>query len=166
MMNQRKAREKLVDHLQNAHAMEANIVVMLGSMILSTPDRKIVRLLRQHVDETRAQMGRLTERLAALGAGPSLRKEATLMAGTALKGVTDQLRGDKPIQNARDAYMTEAMEIATYQLLERAALAAGDSESADVARLNRQEEEEMARAIEASWDRFVALSLIQEGVAA
>src|SRR5215208_7114040 len=47
----------------------------------------------------------------------------------------------------------EHMEIAAYQLLERLADRAGDTETAEVARRNRADEEEMARRIDASWDR-------------
>jgi ferritin-like metal-binding protein YciE len=51
------------------------------------------------------------------------------------------------------------MEIASYELLERVAKRAGDSETAAVARQNRKEEREMARKISANWDKVVELTL-------
>jgi ferritin-like metal-binding protein YciE len=45
------------------------------------------------------------------------------------------------------------MEIAAYQLLERLAQKAGDTDTAEVARQNRSDEEQMARRIDQSWDR-------------
>jgi ferritin-like metal-binding protein YciE len=82
-----------------------------------------------------------------------------------LKGVGDKARGDKAgNKNARDGYMAEHLEIAAYQLLERLAQKAGDQETAEVARRNRADEEEMARRIDQSWDRTLELTLEENGI--
>ena len=47
------------------------------------------------------------------------------------------------LKNAKDAAATEALEIATYTALERLAAAAGDDETARLARLIRTDEERM-----------------------
>ena len=159
-----KTQEKMLDYVENAHAMEQSILRQLDSMISSTDDPEIVEVLEHHKEETQQHEQRLRERLDALGRGTSARKEAQTIAGSLAKGIADQVRGDQAGKNARDAFATEYMEIASYELLERLANRAGDTETAEVARQNRAEDEAMAQRIAANWDKFVALTLAEEGV--
>jgi ferritin-like metal-binding protein YciE len=53
---------------------------MLDSMISTTEDPEIEEMLRHHKEETERQEQRLRERLDALGAGTSTRKEAQTIA--------------------------------------------------------------------------------------
>jgi ferritin-like metal-binding protein YciE len=157
-------KEQLVKHIDEALAMEQNVLRMLDSMVATTEDEEIKADLRQHKLETEQQAERLRRRLEAHGASPSVVKEAGGVVGALMKSVVDMARGEKAGRNARDAYATEHMEIAAYELLERIAKRAGDEETAEVARRNRAEEEEMAKKIAARWDRFAELSLREEGI--
>ena len=159
-----KLQQKLVDYIEDTQALEQNVSRMLDSMISTTEDPEIEEMLRHHKEETERQEQRLRERLDALGAGTSTRKEAQTIAAALMKGAADQVRGDQAGKNARDAYTTEHMEIAAYQLLERLAERAGDTETAEVARQNRAEEEEMARKIDANWDKFLDLTLAENDI--
>jgi ferritin-like metal-binding protein YciE len=159
-----KLHQKLVDYIEDAHAMEQNVSTMLDSMISTTDDPEIRSMLEHHKEETERQEGRLRERLDALGAGTSTRKQAQTLLGGLLKGTADQVRGDQAGKNARDGYTTEHMEIAAYQLLERLAERAGDTQTAEVARQNRAEEEAMAQKIDANWDRFLDLTLAENDI--
>ena len=163
-MAQDKLREKLTDYIEDAHAMERSVLHMLDSMISTTGDPEIVEVLQNHKAETEQHERRLRERLEALGRGTSRRKEAESIAGALAKGVTDRLRGDRAGKNARDGYVTEHMEIASYELLERLASRAGDPWTAEMARTIRADEEEMARKIASNWDKFVELTLYEEGI--
>jgi ferritin-like metal-binding protein YciE len=156
--------EKLVDYIEDAHAMEQNVLRMLDSMIKTTKDPEIKTELEEHRGATERHEARLRERLEELGEGTSKPKEAALVAGAMAKSLLDQMRGDKPGRIARDGYVTEHMEIAAYQLLERFAARAGDDRTVEIARANRRDEEEMARKIDAHWDKFVELTLTEEGV--
>jgi ferritin-like metal-binding protein YciE len=156
--------EQLVKHLDEAYAMEQDVLRMLDSMIDTTEDAEMKGALKQHKRETEQQAERLKARLEAHGASPSFVKEAGGILGALMKGVVDMTRSEKAGRNARDGYATEHMEIASYQLLERVARQAGDEETAAVARTNRAEEEAMAKKIDQSWDKAAALSLAEAGV--
>jgi ferritin-like metal-binding protein YciE len=161
-----KLREKLVDYIEDAHAMEQSVSRSLDSMISTTDDPEIRSMLEHHKEETERHERLLRERLDALGAGTSTRKEAQTVAGALLKGIGDVARTDKPGKNARDAYVTEHMEIAAYQLLERLADRAGDQETAEVARRNCADDEAMAQKVDSNWDKFLDLTLEEAGIQA
>jgi len=144
--------------------MEENVKRMLDGMIETTDDAGVIDLLEHHKVETEQHSQRLRARLEAHGASPSMVREATGILGALAKLPLDMVRGEKAGRNARDGYATEHMEIASYQLLERIAKQAGDEETAEVARLNRAEEEAMAQRLDEHWDTFVELSLREEGV--
>ncbi len=165
---QDRLRRKLVDYVQNVHAMEQNVLLMLDSMILTTNDVEIAGMLREHKEETRRQERRLNDRLKALrGLNlSSTGKDLSAILAAQVKGVADLWRADKAVRNARDAFVTEHLEIAAYELLERLAERAGDPETAEVARTNRAEEEAMAERLAANWDRFLDLALSEEGIRA
>ena len=157
--------QKLIDYVEDAHAMERNVSTMLDSMISTTDDPEIKKMLEDHKRQTEEHERRLRERLDAMEAGTSTIKEVGGLGAALFKGVGDIARTDKPGKNARDGYVTEHMEIAAYELLERLAKRAGDEQTAEVARQNRADEEAMAKKLEQHWDRFAELSLKDEGIA-
>jgi ferritin-like metal-binding protein YciE len=156
--------EKLVEYIDDAYAMEQNVLRMLDGMIGTTKNPQMKRSLERHKKQTEQQAERLEECLQAHGAAPSAVKEAGGIMAALMKSVVDMARGDKAGRNARDGFATEHMEIASYQMLERVARKAGDKQTAAVARKNREEEEAMARSINAKWNKIVDLSLKEEDV--
>jgi ferritin-like metal-binding protein YciE len=157
--------DQLVKHIDEAIAMEENVKRMLDGMIQTFDDPQVIDLLEHHKVETEEHSLRLRRRLEAHGASPSAVREVGGIVGALAKLPLDLVRGEKSGRNARDAYATEHMEIASYQLLERVAQRAGDEETAEVARLNRAEEEQMARQLDEHWDLFAEQSLREEGIA-
>jgi ferritin-like metal-binding protein YciE len=157
--------EKLIDYIEDAHALEQHVKVALGAMIKAAPDvPELQQPLRHHVEETEQHLKRLEDRLAAYGKSPSKVKDAGMMFGASGLGMLTVLRKDNAGKVARDGYTAEHLEIAAYQLLERVAKRAGDEATAEVARLNRADEEAMARKIDESWDLALDMSFEQEGL--
>lgn len=163
-MTTAELQDKLNDHLKDAQAMEQSVKRMLDSMIGTTDDPEIKGDLEHHREETERHEQLIGERLEARGEGTSSVKEMLGIGGALLKGVGDQARGEKPAQNARDGYVTEHLEIAAYEMLERIAKRAGDDATAEVARRNCADERAMADKIEHNWDKFVELTLEEEAI--
>ena len=168
MVNE-KLERKLVDHLRDAHAMERNVLETLDGMAATTSDEKLRAQLHDHSGETERHVETIEVRLRAHGASPSGAKDAVALAGGTLSAAVLKIMAritgeDRAGPNARIGFVTEHMEIAAYEVLERIAVRAGDQDTADAARRNRAEEQAMADRIAASWDSVVDLMLAEEGL--
>src|SRR5947199_4059207 len=156
--------DQLIKHIDEAHAMEQNVLRMLDGMISTTDDPEILDALEHHKMQTQGHADRMAERLEAHGASPSAVKQLGGVLGALAKLPLDLVRGEKAGRNARDGYATEHMEIASYELLRRTAQKAGEEETATAAQEIIVEEKAMAALIEQNWDKFAELSLKEEGV--
>jgi ferritin-like metal-binding protein YciE len=142
-------------HLDEAHAMETALVTNLTAHIALTTDPDYRALLERHLEETRAQVRNIERRRKAVGharrnpirAGVGLARDIAGQALVLTKGPLDALRTadqhDRMLKNARDECATEALEIATYDVLETVAKAAGDNPTAKLAADHRKQEERM-----------------------
>jgi len=155
---------QLVKHIDEAYALEQNVLRMLDGMISTTEDPEIEQALKDHKLQTEQHAAKMEKRLRAHGASPSIVREAGGILGALMKSVVDLARPEKAGRNARDGYATEHLEIASYELLSRIAERAGDEETAAAAREILQDERQMASTIERNWDRFAELSLEEQGV--
>jgi ferritin-like metal-binding protein YciE len=155
---------QLIKHIDEAHAMEQNVLRMLDGMISTTDDPEILDALEHHKVQTQGHADRMAERLEAHDATPSTVKQIGGVLGALAKMPLDLVRGEKAGRNARDGYATEHLEIASYELLRRIAQKAGDEVTAQAAAEIIAQEAAMAKLIEEHWDRFAELSLQEEGV--
>ena len=153
-----QSEQKIVRYLGEAHASELGLVSALGSQIAITPRGSYRDGLEKHLAETRKHAGRVQQRLGELqGARNPLQVivgfTETLVSQTLAVSKTpfDLLRGtggeEKVLKNAKDAYASEALEIATYIALERLAIKVGDEQTAQLARSIRADEERMLERI-------------------
>ncbi|MGN6368867.1 MAG: YciE/YciF ferroxidase family protein [Phycisphaerae bacterium] len=154
----------VVTHLQDAYAMEQNVLKMLDNMISTTDDLQMKQTLEHHRAQTVEHGNRVEQRLRDMNQSTSMTKNAGAMMTAWMKMIPDMMRDEKATKNLRDGYVTEHLEIAGYQLLERIADRAGDSQTADVARRNRQDEESMANRLASFWGRAVDLDLAKMGI--
>jgi ferritin-like metal-binding protein YciE len=157
-------REQLIKHIDEAHALEQNVLRMLDGMISTTDDPEILDALEHHKMQTQGHADRMAQRLEAHDATPSTVKQIGGVLGALAKMPLDFVRGEKAGRNARDGYATEHLEIASYELLRRIAQKAGDEATAQAAQEILAEERAMAKLIEEHWDKFAELSLREEGV--
>jgi len=158
--------DQLIKHLDEAHAMEHNVLRMLDGMISTTDDPAILQELEHHKLETEGHIQRMRARLEAHGGSPSTVKQIGGIIGALAKLPLDMVRGEKAGRNARDGYAAEHMEIASYELLKRIAERANDAETVTACDEIIAQERAMADTIAANWDKFAELSLHESGVPA
>jgi ferritin-like metal-binding protein YciE len=156
-MNERDV--KLVQYLNEALAKERELETALQLHIGMTTKAPYKKRLQQHLRETKSHAKQVERRIKGLG-GSSTTQAAQQTVSTAvgkgraaLKGQLDAVRGATPLgpveqeamlKNARQEYMEEAVEIATYKTILAFAEKVGDRETAKVARSILREEERMA----------------------
>jgi ferritin-like metal-binding protein YciE len=155
---------QLVNHIDEAHALEQTVLRMLDGLIQSAEDPEIIDRLEHHKLETQQHESLMRGRLEAHGATPSMVKQAAGMLEALMKMPLDIVRGERTGRGARDAYTTEHLEIASYELLRRVAERAGDEETARACLDILEQERAMARFIEENWDRFAEQSLREAGI--
>ncbi len=158
----------LVKYLNEAFGKEQQLETALKAQIALAKRPQLKKGLQEHLKVTKAQSRGLKKRIKELGgqasAGPDLpgpdvvsdvataATSAANKAMAAAKGPAQALRGTSPadndLRNVRDCLWNEAEEIAHYNVIEAAAEALGDKETAKLARTYRSEEEKMQRLLE------------------
>ncbi len=148
------SQQKVLQYLNEAHAMEHALTRELQAQIAMTPSGTYRTGLETHLAETRRHAERVGRRLQQLDPGSNPVMTALGAVGGAVGQVLalgktpfNLLRGsggeEKVLKNAKDACASEALEIATYTALERLATAVGDDATATLAASIRSDEEKM-----------------------
>ena len=158
-----ESRERLLDWLRDAHAMEKQAAQMLSTMesrIEHYPDLR--RRIAQHVKETEAQSARLETCIKDLGGTTSTIKDASGALMGLIHTLPAALAGDEVMKGTLAGYTFEHFEIASYRILIAAATTLGETEVAETCRKNLREEEEMAQWISQNIDQLTAHYLERE----
>jgi ferritin-like metal-binding protein YciE len=158
--------KKVVQYLNEAHASEVSLISVLQSQIAMTPRGSYREAVESHLTDTRGHARRIQERLEQLGQSRNPLQASIETPIQAFVGFTETLCGqmlalsmtpfallrgssaeEKVLKNAKDAYTTEAREIATYAAIERLARTVGDEQTAGLAASIRGDEERMLERI-------------------
>ena len=153
-----QGRQKIIQYLQDAHATELAQISTLSAHISITEAGSYRSGLEAYLDETKGHAERVQRRLTELGVRRSLIGQGFGLVQTAIKqglvlakGPVDMIRGgnvkEKMLRNARDEATSEALEIATYDAIERMAKNLGDEKTAQLAAEIRDDEIEMLDAL-------------------
>ncbi len=166
MHHDEKLRKKLTTYLQDAYALENQIVETLEQHAKQAKEFPAIQVrIHRHIEATKQHRARMEGRLQAYGEQPSKVKGAlSNLMGTAT-GAVSGVRPDTLAMNARDEYVAEHLEIASYTLLIVTARALGDAETVQAAEQNLRDEVEMQAWLLQHLPETALLALQQDGIA-
>lgn len=151
--------EKLVRHLADVHSIEEQALTQLRAAPEIAGEEELTRIFAEHLGETESQERRVRGRLEAHDSDPSKLKDTLAKAGGIGMLFFAASQPDTPGKLTAHAFSYEHLEVAAYELLERTAAAAGDEETARLAREIGGEERRMAERLEACFDVAAEASL-------
>lgn len=162
-MAQQTPTEAIQRYIEDAIAAEQNFENQLRANATDAAQPEVRQLFEQHAEETRSQYERLTARLETLGGKPSGMKGfmANLFGMAPKVNQLGHEAEEKGAQNLMIAYAVENSEIAMYESLAVSAEAAGDMETAQLAREIQQEERRMAERVWALLPTVARTSFLQ-----
>ena len=162
--NQRDA--KLIQYLSEAYGKERELETALQVDIAITTKPQYKKRLQQHLKETKAHAKAVDKRIRKLGGGKNVVQSLVGQVTAAAKGPLHVVRGDgqqeKMLKNAKTQFTSEQEEISTYLALETFAKKVGDTETANLARDIRREEERMAKFLEGQIKQLASATAVDE----
>lgn len=166
MHHDSQLQEKLVKYIEDAYALENHLVETLRKHAEQAQEFPAIQAkIRQHLAETEQHRQRMADRLAAFNRKPSAIKGALSAVMGNTVGVVSGARPDVMAMNARDEYVTEHLEIASYTLLIAIARAFGDEVTVQACELNLRDEIVMQQWLAQHLPEAALLSLQQDGIA-
>jgi ferritin-like metal-binding protein YciE len=158
--------QQLDKYLADAHAIEAQALVLLGKAPGLAGSPELVSAYSSHREETEEHQRLVAARLDARGSSPSGLKDAALSLGALNWGAFFSAQPDTPAKLAAFAYAFEHLEVAAYELLRRVAARVGDEETEHVADRILGEENAAAARLRSLFDQALDASLAEQGVVA
>jgi ferritin-like metal-binding protein YciE len=152
--------DQLNAYLSDAYSIEEQALAQMRAAPDIAGDPELAAAFARHLGETERQLQLVRERLEARGAEASRLKRLVMEIGGKGFVLFARSQPDTPGKLTAHAYSYEALEQASYDLLERVARRAGDEETAKAARAIGAQEREMAERLEALFDRAAAASIV------
>jgi ferritin-like metal-binding protein YciE len=137
-------KKMFVAWLNDAHALEESLVVMLEKQIAEEEDAEMKAKLEEHLEETKRHVELVHSCIARYGEEPSGGKDLLGTISSTIAGLGMSLMHDKAVKNVHSSYAAEHAEIATYTALRAAASEAGDVETVSVCDEILEDEKMMA----------------------
>jgi ferritin-like metal-binding protein YciE len=136
-------------YLVDAIAAEKSFETQLEGFAKEGDNAAAKSLFQQHALETKRQYERLTARLEALGGSPSTAKSilAHIFSMTPKVASVGHEEAERVTQNLIAAFAVENSEVALYESLINSAEAAGDTQTASLAREIQSEEKATAEKV-------------------
>ena len=162
-MSAQDVHNTLVSWLNNAHAMERQLVTVLQSHIDDTryPVHARVRF-QEHLQETQTHAMRLEQAAEILGSSTSTIKDTVASAMGTVQVTSATVFDDALTRNTLIDYAAEQFEVAAYKALLIAARDVGQHEVASLLEMNLQEDQMMAAWLEQQLPMIVLETLHQE----
>lgn len=149
MTSNNKARDLFVVGLRNAHAMEVQARELMERQSERLGDfPKVESRVRQHLDETNAQIRRLEQCLDSLGESTSSIKDTAMSFAANMAAMGHAAASDEILKNTFANNAFEHYEIAAYKSLLTLADRAGAAGAANPLQQSLKEEEQMAQWID------------------
>lgn len=143
-------------YLADAHALEGQSRRLLEKGKELDVPGSLADVLAHHLGETEGQERNLERRLEARGGSTSTLKDAALRLGALNWGAFFAAQPDTPAKLAGFAYAVENLEIASYELLRRVAVRAGDKETVAIAESTLVQEKAAAASVAQQWTAAMA----------
>jgi ferritin-like metal-binding protein YciE len=157
------AGEQVPAYLGDAHALEQQSVGLLRRAIDVSTASELQDAYRAHLAESDRHAAMLENRLAELGASPSIVEDAAMRVGALNWAAFFKAHPDTTGKVAAFAYAFEHLEIGGYEQLRRVAETAGDAETARLVDGICGEERAAAATIAGEWDVAVRAALAEAG---
>jgi ferritin-like metal-binding protein YciE len=151
--------QQLTKYLTDVHSIEQQALAQMKAAPDIAGDPEIAAMFEAHLAETEEHERLVRERLEARGAEPSTLKDVLGRLGGVGMIWFARSQPDTPGKLVAHAFSYEHMELAAYDLLARIAERAGDTETVEMARRIRGEEDAMASRLSGAWTRAVVASL-------
>ena len=155
----RTVEDQLTKYLTDVHSIEVQALAQLEAAPGIAGDPGLAGEFSRHLEETREQERLVREALDRRGADTSTLKDLAGRVGGWAMIVFARLNPDTPGKLTAHAFSYEHMEMASYELLARAAQRAEDLSVVDVAHRIAAQEKAMAERLAAKFDEAVAASL-------
>jgi ferritin-like metal-binding protein YciE len=156
--------EQVNKYLADAHAIEAQAIELLSKAEKIGGDPQLQQVYAEHLEESRQHQRNVAQRLEARGGKPTALKDAAMRLGALNWGLFFSSQPDTPAKLAGFAYAFEHLEIAGYELLQRVAARAGDTETVELAEQICEQERAAATKVANGFDAAVEASLRDLGV--